>query len=343
MEAKPKVLILYTGGTIGMIEDSETTELTSMDFDHIERSVPELKQLNVQLESKSFENPIDSSEMGIEHWKEIAQTVFEIYSQYDGFVILHGTDTMAYTASALSYMFSGLKKPIILTGSQLPIGRIRTDGKENLITAIEIAAAKDENDEAIIQEVAIYFDSTLLRGNRCTKESTDNFKAFSSPNYRPLGNVGVEIKYYFNKLYRSSRAQLELDSDLSNKIAHVKLYPGINFELYKTVFDHDQVDGVVLETFGAGNAPSDIQFSKMLAKFIEEGGIVLNITQCITGKVKQGRYTTSSLFNKIGVISGGDMTTEAAITKMMFALNHQNKNNVHKLLSKDLRGEVTHS
>lgn len=338
MEAKPKVLILYTGGTIGMIKDAVSAQLTNVDFNHIYDHVPELSRINADLETVSFEHPIDSSEIQVKDWISIASTIFENYSQYDGFVVLHGSDTMAYTASALSFMFDGLRKPIILTGSQLPIGIIRTDGKENLITAIEIAAAKDQDGQAIVQEVAVYFEYKLFRGNRSTKYSAENFEAFKSPNYPELAEAGVNIRYQTDYLYRTSQAELSLNTDINDRVVLMKLYPGMNFALYESLFNRKQVDGIVLETFGAGNAPQSPYFKQQLKQFVDNGGWVVNITQCSTGEVKQGLYETSSMFNEVGVISGRDSTTEAAVTKMMTQLN---RGNPATLLSQNLRGEVS--
>lgn len=341
IKAKPKVLIIYTGGTIGMIKDQETGQLKSFDFNHIYKHVPEIHRLYVEIKTFSFEEPIDSSEMNAMYWTQIAQSVRDNYEDYDGFVILHGSDTMAFSASALSFMLQGLKKPVIFTGSQLPIGTIRTDGKENLITAIEIAADKDGQGQPIVQEVAVYFEYSLYRGNRSSKVSANQFEAFSSPNYAELAKAGVNIEYSTDKLYRTKLAELEYKPSMSNRVGLLKIFPGFPAEAYKSLFDRSLTDAVILETFGAGNAPSDNTFRKLIGHYIEEGGIVLNITQCSSGAVQQGKYETSSFFSKIGVISGRDLTTEAALTKMMFLLaNEKDPKVVAQKLEMSLCGEM---
>lgn len=340
MQAKPNVLMIYTGGTIGMINDAETGVLKAFDFKHLSKQIPELKRLHVELETISFDKPVDSSEMNPEKWAEIAKMIFDNYVNYDGFVILHGSDTMAYTASALSFMLQGLTKPVILTGSQLPIGTIRTDGKENLITAIEIAGAKDEFGNARIQEVAIYFEYSLYRGNRTSKVSAAAFEAFSSPNFLELAVAGVSIKY--QKVYENQVKQLELFTNFDNRVALLKIFPGFSANVYSSIFDYSLVKGIVIETFGSGNVPSDTAFLALVESYIKSGGIVLNITQCNSGSVEQGRYETSSAFQQIGVLGGYDLTTEAAVCKMMYILGKTASLAEQKsILMQDLAGEMT--
>ncbi len=338
----PKILLLYTGGTIGMINDPQTGELRSFDFDLVYNHVPELKRLNVQLDTVSFEEPVDSSEMTPKLWKRIAKTLFENYDAYDGFVVLHGSDTMAYTASALSFMLQGIRKPVILTGSQLPIGTIRTDGKENLITSIEIAAMRNSAGESLVQEVAVYFEYSLYRGNRSSKISANEFEAFASPNYEELAVAGVHIRYAENALYRTALSSPELFTDFSDEVALLKIFPGFSPEIYRAMFDVSKVRGVLIETYGSGNAPGDKRFQELIREYMQEGGVVLNITQCSSGTVEQGKYQTSSFFSKIGVSSGGDMTTEAGITKLMYLLGREkDPAKVKEALEMPLCGEMT--
>lgn len=338
--SQTSILLIYTGGTIGMVQDAKSGLLKPFDFGQITEQVPELARFTLNIDTFSFEKPIDSSNMQPEHWIKLAGIIEANYNKYDGFVILHGSDTMAYTASALSFMLEGLNKPVVLTGSQLPIGVIRTDGKENLITAIEIAAAKNNN-ESVVKEVVVYFEYTLLRGNRTTKYNSEHFDAFKSPNYPPLAEAGITIKYNEPFLSKSKSNVLKVYNKLDNDIASVKLFPGLSRKITESVLFNPEVKAVVLETFGAGNATTQDWFLTALQKAADSGKIILNITQCLEGRVAQGKYETSGTFNKIGIISGSDLTFEAAITKLMFLLGNYTLEEAKELLKKDLRGEMT--
>ena len=338
---KSTVLLIYTGGTIGMIKDSETGVLKAFDFDHLYDQIPELSRIEATLKAISMD-PVDSSDMTPKKWQEIARIIEENYEAFDGFVVLHGSDTMAYTSSALSFMLQGLKKPVILTGSQLPIGTIRTDGKENLITAIEIAAQKNDSGASIIQEVAIYFEYSLYRGNRTTKVSANAFEAFKSPNYPDLAVAGVQIQYNHGAHLTSTSNQLRVYYGMNEQVALIKIFPGFSPNVYTGMFDTTAVKGIVLETFGSGNAPKNGEFIALLKKYIEDGGIVINVTQCVSGEVVQGKYANSTFFNEIGVVSGRDLTTEAAITKLMFVLsNFESREDIEYFLSHSTAGEMS--
>lgn len=340
MQSRSSILLIYTGGTIGMINDPISGELKSFDFKHMYNQIPELNQIPVNIDSVSIDKPIDSSEMTPNHWLNLVNIIEKNYLHYDGFVILHGSDTMAYTASALSFLIQGIKKPIILTGSQLPIGTIRTDGKENLITAIEIAAQKDEYNQSIVQEVCVYFEYSLYRGNRSSKVSANQFQAFRSPNYPPLAMAGVNIEYDIEKLYRSTDKATTFWKNLDNRVALIKLYPGLPFEGYQALFDVSKFKAIVLETFGSGNAFSNPSFQKNIESYIQSGGMIVNVSQCSSGAVEQGKYETSSFFQKVGVVSGADMTTEAAITKLMYVLTLNHEHSIKKqIMEINLCGE----
>jgi L-asparaginase len=317
-----KLLLLYTGGTIGMMEDSASGSLIPFDFEHLQDYVPELKRFNCHIDVVSFDDPIDSSDVDIATWQKIAGIVELNYEHYDGFVVLHGTDTMAYTASALSFMLQNLSKPVIFTGSQLPIGRLRTDGKENIITAIEIALAR-KNNEHVVQEVAIYFESQLYRGNRTHKYNTENFDAFQSANYPSLADAGVHIIYRHDLLLRPQGA-FQVKTTMDTGVAIIKIFPGINASLLEGVLATKNLRGLILETFGAGNFPQRKELHDMLAEAINNGLIVLNVSQCNKGFVEQGRYETSQALQLMGVIGGFDMTIEAALTKLMYLLGQSN-------------------
>ena len=335
------ILIIYTGGTIGMVQDEQTGALKSFDFDSLLREIPEIKRFAHKISVESFGTPIDSSNMRPEKWLQLAEIIYKNYDAHDGFVILHGSDTMAYTASALSFMLENLSKPVILTGSQLPIGVLRTDAKENLLTAIEIAST-EINGKAAIPEVAIYFEYDLYRGNRATKSNAEDFEAFTSPNYPVLAQAGVMLKFDRNLIYSPNDKPLKINKFLDTNIATIKLYPGITEQFIFSVINTPGLRAIVMETFGAGNASTEIWFINLLIEAIKRDIIILNISQCEGGSVQQGKYETSSFFDNIGVISGGDMTYEAAVTKLMYLLGTDlTVREIKKWLQKSLRGEIT--
>ncbi|WP_102408482.1 asparaginase [Parabacteroides bouchesdurhonensis] len=336
------ILLIYTGGTIGMIKNSETGALEAFDFQHLLMHVPDLKNLDCSISSIQFDPPMDSSAMGPDSWQKIVKVIAENYSLYDGFVVLHGTDTMAFTASALSFMLENLNKPVILTGSQLPIGMLRTDGKENLVTAIEIAAAK-ENDMPVVPEVCIFFENDLLRGNRTSKTNADNFNAFHSYNYPVLAHAGISINYDTVQIYHPvSRKPLKPHYLLDRNIAILKLFPGISPQVIESILNIPGLKGVVMETFGSGNAPSDDWFLAMLKEAVDRGLVIVNVTQCRAGSVEMHRYETGYKLLEAGVVSGYDSTTECAVTKLMFLFGHGlTPNEVKEHMNCSLIGEVT--
>ncbi len=342
MEKQPSILLIYTGGTIGMINDPETGALRAFDFEHISAQVPALKRFGYKLSSISFEKPIDSSDISPKVWIKLAEIIQKNHEKYDGFVILHGTDTMSYSASALSFMLENLHKPVIFTGSQLPIETIRTDGKENIITSIEIAAAK-KNGKPLVPEVCIYFENHLYRGNRTRKYNAEYFDAFESPNYPPLATVGIHIKYNYEAIHYPKQDKLiKINKKLDTNIGILKIFPGITEEFVKTVLNVKGLKAIVLETFGSGNAPTQKWFISALEEALKKGLIILNVTQCNAGSVELGRYETSAQLSKIGVVGGGDMTTEAAITKLMFLLGQDlSTDEVKSYLQRSIAGEIT--
>jgi len=336
------ILIIYTGGTIGMVHDPVTGSLVPIDFKHITDHVPELAKFGYNLQSVSFDPVKDSSNIDPSIWVRLAEIIEEHYEDNDGFVILHGTDTMAYTASALSFMLENLRKPVILTGSQLPIGLLRTDGRENLITAIEIAAAR-ENGLALVPEVCIYFDNELTRGNRTTKFSAEHFDAFNSPNYPPIAEVGLHIKYNYNLIrYSNPSKSLKVHKTFDTNVAILKLFPGISKNFVQAVINTKDLRGLIIETFGSGNAPTYPWFLEELRAFISRGGIIFNVTQCHGGSVEMGVYETSREMLSLGVVGGKDITSEASITKLMHLLGIcQSREDVIRCLGRSMAGEIS--
>lgn len=337
----PHILLVYTGGTIGMVKDFKTGVLKTFNFDKLLKHIPEINHLNCSIESISFEEPIDSSNMNLEHWYALSDIIESSYNMFDGFVVLHGSDTMSYSASAMSFMFENLNKPIIFTGSQLPIGDLRTDAKENLITSIEIASTL-KNDEPIIKEVCLYFEYKLYRANRTTKINAEHFQAFSSPNFPPLAESGVHLKFNNRLLIENSDGdKLITRKKFDNNISILKLFPGITKNVIESVFAIKDLKGLVLETYGSGNAPSEKWFIELMKKAIEDGLHIVNVTQCAGGSVLMGQYETSVELERIGVISGNDITTESAIAKLMYLLGQNIAKNEFKIIFETpLRGEM---
>jgi L-asparaginase len=345
LDLNANVLLIYTGGTIGMIEDSASGTLIPFDFNYLKEYVPELSRLKFNIDSIAFENPIDSSDMGPEDWGKIVRIIEDHYEKYDGFVVLHGTDTMAYSASMLSFMLENLTKPVILTGSQLPIGKMRTDGRENLITALEIAVDKDSEGNAFVPEVCIFFQNLLMRGNRTTKINADNFSAFNSSNYPILAEAGTHIKYAHHLVHHPAKNSTpRFHYYLDTNVTVLKIFPGISENCVKAIFTNPELNGVVLETFGAGNSPTHSFFLSILEEAIKKGIIIINVTQCASGAVESDRYQGGKALKDIGVLSGYDITTEAAITKLMFLFGQGfTSEEVRERIQLSVAGEMTKS
>lgn len=340
---RPRIKIIYTGGTIGMIENPTTHALEPFDFTHLIENVPKIKMLDYEIDYYQFEPPIDSSDMNFDHWREIAEIIDGCYEKYDGFVVLHGTDTMAYTASALAFMLENLGKPVIITGSQLPIGEVRTDGEENLITALQIAASREPDGAPTVQEVAILFEDYLWRGCRATKRSADNFDAFESTNYPPLARIGLGIEFDRKALSRSQNCRpLKVHTGLDSSIATITLHPGMSEQHLRYAIEIPGLKGVVLRTYGAGNCPLAPWFINAIRDAINRDIVVFNVTQCTSGPVRAGRYASGDKLSSIGVVSGHDITYEAAITKMMHLFGQGiQPSKVAALLAAPLAGEMT--
>ena len=341
---KSAILLIYTGGTIGMKEDPAIQALRPFNFSQILEEVPELGKFAYRIDSYTFDPIIDSSDVEPSLWIAITELIEQKYDEYDGFVILHGTDTMAYSASAVSFMIEGLTKPVIFTGSQLPIGIPRTDGKENLISSVEIAAARDSEGHALVPEVCICFDNILMRGNRASKINSDHFRAFSSPNYPPLAEAGINIRYNQQLIRRPDNwnARPIFHKTLDTRVSILKIHPGITPQIVRTILCSNDTRAVIIETYGAGNAPSKEWFLDIVREASESGKIILDVTQCLAGSVNMDIYATGKCLKEAGVVNGYDSTTESALGKLFYLLGEIQENaTVKKMLETDLRGEIS--
>lgn len=338
-----RILLIYTGGTIGMNRNPHTKALEPFDFEHLLYNVPELKQFDTKISTYQFSPPIDSSDMSPQLWIKLAHIIADSYDDYDGFVVLHGTDTMAYTASALSYMLENLTKPVIFTGSQLPIGQLRTDGKENLITSIEIAAARNREGRAMVPEVGIYFNGHLLRGNRTTKQSADEFNAFESFNYPHLVDAGVNITYHEELIVKPDFIKpMTPHFAFDNNVIILSLFPGVREDIIRHVIATPTLRSIVMRTYGSGNAPQSPWLINALKEATRRGLVVVNISQCMQGKVEMGRYDTGYQLKEAGVVSGYDSTVESAVTKLMFLqAQFDDAEQVRNYMHQSIRGEIT--
>lgn len=343
IDVNAHILLIYTGGTIGMVENSATGSLEPFDFAHLNNHIPELQRFKFHVDHIVFDPVIDSSEITPEHWKKMVHIIEDNYEKYDGFVILHGTDTMAYTASALSFMLENLHKPVVLTGAQLPIGKLRTDAKENLITALEIAADKDNLGYPIVPEVCIFFQNDLLRGNRTTKVNADNFNAFRSYNYPNLGKSGIQIRYDKKVIHQPNYEKKTIfHYRLDNRIASLKLFPGIDKQTVEAILTLKNIRAVILETYGSGNAPLSPWFLELIRETVKRGVIIVNISQCEIGLVNMQRYETGRELLRAGVVSGFDATFETALAKLMFLIGHKyDKEDIKIRMRVPLIGEIT--
>ena len=338
-----KVLLIYTGGTIGMGHNPDTGALEPLNFDHLLSNFPEFALLPTEVDTYQFTPPIDSSDMSLRRWAQLVRIIADNYETYDGFVVLHGTDTMAYTASALSFMLENLTKPVILTGSQLPIGQLRTDGKENLLTSIELAAAFGEDGRPMVPEVCIYFSGRLLRGNRSTKESADGFNAFNSFNYPHLCEAGVEFQFNPHYILKPDYSKPMIPHmAMDPNVVVFSLFPGIQENVVRHMLEAPELRGIVMRSFGSGNAPQKPWLMRLLKDATQRGVTVVNISQCVAGFVKMGRYDTGFQLQDAGVVSGGDSTVESAITKLMFLQAHyKDVRAIRSLMGRSICGEIT--